>query len=430
MKKDKKNPPVEFTTPFVAKFPPDPDKRVMKWDANVPGFGLLITPQGAKSFILQYRFEGRPRRFTIGAPSDVLTLTQARNRAKDLQADIRHGIDPMASKIIRRQAMTVGALLDAYLGSAAYAGKSADTQDTDRGRANNHIRPLLGREIADKLTKDRVARARADIEAGKTARAKVPTGKPRGFSVVRGGEGAARKSIKLLATIYEWAKGEKLLTCDNPAADVAVGQDGQREQRLEIDQYGALLDALDALENQKQIAGPAAAAIRMIALTGARRGEVIGLRWRHVDLTIGRLVIDKHKTAKSSGKPRVINLSPQAAEIIERQERRQPDDLVFEPGRGEGGIDLRRPWRLARKTAGLPENFILHGLRHSIASHLAMSGAGAAEIMTALGHKQISTSQRYIHSIESERQALAAKAAAPIAAAMALRAARKGNTDA
>jgi site-specific recombinase XerD len=67
----------------------------------------------------------------------------------------------------------------------------------------------------------------------------------------------------------------------------------------------------------------------------------------------------------------------------------------------------------------LPEAIGLHGLRHSLASHMAMGGAQASEIMTALGHRQLSTAQKYIHWAEDSRQALAEKAASVVLAGMA-----------
>jgi integrase len=63
--------------------------------------------------------------------------------------------------------------------------------------------------------------------------------------------------------------------------------------------------------------------------------------------------------------------------------------------------------------AKLTANFGLHGLRRSAASRVAMGGAGASEIMTALGHKQMATSQKYIHGANDSRKALAERAAAP-----------------
>lgn len=78
-----------------------------------------------------------------------------------------------------------------------------------------------------------------------------------------------------------------------------------------------------------------------------------------------------------------------------------------------------------RKEANLPDNLGLHGLRHSLASHLAMAGASAVELMEAMGHKQVSTTQRYIHFAERARSTLAQRAAAMAVAGMAEAAGKK-----
>ena len=75
-------------------------------------------------------------------------------------------------------------------------------------------------------------------------------------------------------------------------------------------------------------------------------------------------------------------------------------------------------WRKVREEANLPEGIGLHGLRHSLASHMAMNGAEAAEIMTAMGHRQLGTAQRYVHWAQDARVALAERATAHIAAAL------------
>ena len=166
---------------------------------------------------------------------------------------------------------------------------------------------------------------------------------------------------------------------------------------------------------------PVADAIRLIALTGCRRGEAAGLRWRHVDLKHGRIVLppQSHKTGRKTGKPREIILPAEAQKIIARQPEGSPDDFVFAPARGDGAIALSKAWRKVRKEADLPPTLGLHGLRHSIASHLAMSGAQAPEIMTAMGHRQLSTVQRYIHFAQNAREVLAERAASVALAGMA-----------
>ncbi|MBK9026748.1 MAG: tyrosine-type recombinase/integrase [Propionivibrio sp.] len=64
-------------------------------------------------------------------------------------------------------------------------------------------------------------------------------------------------------------------------------------------------------------------------------------------------------------------------------------------------------------------HWALHGLRHSLASHLAMDGASSAELMESLGHKQVSTTMRYIHFAEKSKSTLAERAAATALAGLA-----------
>jgi integrase len=177
---------------------------------------------------------------------------------------------------------------------------------------------------------------------------------------------------------------------------------------------------MEKMEVERRIRPAVADAIRVIALTGARRAEIAAMRWQHVDLKAGRIVLppESHKTGSKTGKPRIIGLPAAAQAIIARQPDGEPEDLVFLPTKGAGIIALSKPWRAIRTEAGLPEGIGLHGLRHSLASWLAMQGAEAAELMTLLGHKQLSTSQRYIHWAKDQRAALAEKAATHVTAAL------------
>jgi integrase len=221
--------------------------------------------------------------------------------------------------------------------------------------------------------------------------------------------------------IFNWAVKERLVT-ENPCREIKHGPVGTRETILERgSDYTAMFKTLDRMEAEQRIRQPVADAIRLIALTGCRRGEAATLRWSHVDFKQGRLVIPMtaHKTGRKTGKPRIIGLPSAAQAIIARQPEGGPDDFVFAPARGEGGaVDLTHVWVKVRAEAKLPA-IGLHGLRHSLASHMAMNGAQASEIMTQLGHRQLSTSQRYIHWAEDARQALAEKAASVVLDAMA-----------
>jgi integrase len=391
-------------------------KRFIIWDDQVRGFGFLVLPSGVKSYLFNYRTpEGREKRIFLGKHGD-LTADQARKLAEGHRhAVVAHGADPLGQRQARRNALTVDDVIDAYLASEAFGDKTEVTKAIDRGRINRHLRPLLGKRHAHALTEQDIRQALNAIRDGKTA-VDVKTG-PRGRARVRGGPGAARMAIIVLSIIFNWAIRNKLMT-ENPCKHVEVGAHGHRDVILEdADGYARLFKTLDKMEKELRVRAPTADAIRLIALTGCRRGEAANLRWRHFERGHIILAPHEHKAGKRTGKPRDIALPAAAQAIIARQPSGAPDDLVFAPTRG-GAIELTHVWAKVREEAKLPANLTLHGLRHSTASHMAMAGAEASQIMTALGHRQLSTVQRYIHFAKDAREALAEKAAAVALAGM------------
>ncbi|MEZ5895403.1 MAG: site-specific integrase [Parvularculaceae bacterium] len=431
-----------ITKSLIASSHPKP-ARFYVWDEKPWGFGLSVFPSGRKSFVFQYRTaEGRTRRATIGKV-ESLTPDRARDLAQELAETVRKGGDPLEGKRAARAELTVGELFDAYLASETFMEKARSTQDTDAGRIKNHLRPLLGKKFARKLTTEQVKKARREIAAGKTARNEKTGWRAR--SIVRGGEGAARQSMRILAAIYSWAQKEGLLD-HNPARDIDNGGDGERDVVMRnADDYKRLFETLNVMENEGRVRAPVADIFRLIALTGSRRSEIIGLFWSEVDLQRGVITKSpkRHKTGKKTAKPRIIGLPELARNIIARQSSDNPDGLVFPPMRedaagriyppsrkGEAGsINVNKDWRAVREEAKLPEGIGLHGLRHSLATHMAMQGSQAAEIMAALGHRKLSTSQRYIHYAEDARAALAERAAAFISNVIPINSSRQENTE-
>ncbi len=329
---------------------------------------------------------------------------------------VREGRDPLEERNQLRSAPTVTDLLDLYLQSERFLVKTDETRAIDRGRIERHLKPLLGRRHLHALTPGEVERAFAAIRDGRTA-VDVKT-RMRGRARVRGGEGAARMCVRLLKAVFNWGIGEGLASA-NPCKNVAIGRDGIRSTILEgASSYSRLFSTLATMENQKRIRPQVSDAIKLIALTGARRSEVAKLRWSFVDLSRGLITIPprSHKTGRRTGKPRLIGLPTLGQEIIKRQRQGNPEDFVFEPCRGEGPVALSKAWREVRKEAKLPEGVGLHSLRHSIASHWALAGAGAPQLAALLGHAQVSTVERYIHFASDAHRALAEQAAAVVLA--------------
>ena len=135
-----------------------------------------------------------------------------------------------------------------------------------------------------------------------------------------------------------------------------------------------------------------AAAIRLLLLTGGRRGEILGLRWPHVDFEQRYLRLPDSKTGA-----KVVYLNPPALEALARLPHVEGNPYVF-PGKAErtplGGID--KVWFRVRALAGL-EGVRLHDLRHSFASMGVAGGLSLPIIGALLGHKHPATTGRYAH---------------------------------
>lgn len=151
-----------------------------------------------------------------------------------------------------------------------------------------------------------------------------------------------------------------------------------------------------------------AEAVRVAAYAGLRLGELLALRWRNVDfagaaLTVETALSDGIESTPKSGKVRRVPLAAQAAAALRRLAERgdyvEPDDLVIcNPyGRHINGSALRRRYKAARDAAGL-RPLRWHDLRHTFGSLLVAGGVDLVTVKDAMGHAEITTTQRYLHA--------------------------------
>jgi hypothetical protein len=111
-----------FTARMVDAIKPTPGRRTEYGDTKVPGLVLRITPQGVKTWAVRYRHRGRSQQVTLAATT-VLTLADARERARTLLHDVSAGADPATEKQNGRRAKTVGNLADLYIDQWAKPNK-------------------------------------------------------------------------------------------------------------------------------------------------------------------------------------------------------------------------------------------------------------------------------------------------------------------
>jgi integrase len=361
------------------------------WDSDVKGFGVKVSPSAKKTYIVEYRTSGGragfKRRLTIGRHGSPWTAETARDEARKILGSVAHGEDPATAKQSLKRRMTISELCDQYAEFGCPL-KKASTLATDVGRIKRHIKPLLGNRFVEELTRGDIMKFMQDITNGSTKLDEKT--RRRGRSIVRGGKGTASRTVGLLGAIYTYA-----ISCEvvesNPCRGIKRFPDKKCMRFLsqqEIVRLGnALKKASEEGENEKAIA-----IIKLLAFTGARKGEIEKLKWFEVDL-------DKHflRFVDSKTGQKIIPINQAAVAVIAAQKPREGNPFVFPADRSDGFFEgLPKIWRRVRKMAGL-EDVRIHDLRHSFASVAVAGGASLPIIGALLGHKDTATTQRYAH---------------------------------
>jgi integrase len=363
-------PIVRLSPAFVrnANCPPT-DIKIDYFDTTMRGFMLEVRASGGKTYYQRYTDErGRERQFKIG-PADVLTLRQARRKAKQTKAAAILGNDPQMEREERRAVPTLKVFVhEQYL---PYVRTYKRSWKTDETVLRVHILPKLGRLHLDEVTTDAIGQVVAAMRREDYA------------------PGTVGRVIVILRFMFNLARKWKTLTgSENPASGLPVPPDVQRNRFLNATEIARLIEVLSTDKNQV-----AANAIFLLLLTGARRNEITHAQWEHVDLDDGRLLVPVAK----SGKPRYIVLNSDATELLRSIPRRANCPYVFaSPITGRPCASLHFPWQRIRIKAGIPD-VRLHDLRHTFASVLINKRVHLYDVQLLLGHANAKTTQRYAH---------------------------------
>lgn len=388
------------------------------WDSKLAGFGLRVWPSGRRTFVVQYRVHGgrggRQRRVTLGT-FPTLLVTEARKAAREALAKARLGTDTADERDNARTAETVGDLVELWLAEGAHinrrngAVRSAVSLAGERGRVDAHVRPLLWSKRLVDLTRADIERFRDAVARGAT-RGERKT-KLRGAARVRGGTGTATRTVRMLSSIFAFGVDRRLLV-ENPCRGVRLKPVREMNRFLsgaELQRVGlALEDAAAAGAHPHGLN-----IIRLLALTGARKSEIAGLRWGDVDFDHECLRLAKSKTGA-----KVIQLAPAALAVLDGLDHQKGVDWVFPASRGKGHfVNVGKTWAAVRALAGLSD-VRLHDLRHTFASFGAAGGLGLPVIGALLGHRQAATTQRYAHLADDPLKRAAARIGGEIGAAL------------
>jgi integrase len=371
------------------------------WDADLAGFGLRVEASGTKTFIVRYRTDGggrsAPRRLVTVGRFGTLTVPQARKKANALLGQVANGADPGGEIQKKRREMTIKQVIDFYeehgchIQRGMHQGKpmKARTKAYTIARLRHHVIPLLGHKRATEVTSGDIEKFVADVTAGKTA--KDDKIGPRKRIIVRGGDGAARKVVRDLSSVFSFASRHAIVTT-NPVEKAAVRKTDNRNERFltleEVSRLGAAFDALEAGgANAKAIAIG-----RLWALTGCRRDEIAALRPTEVDLERHLFLFDDTKTGRS-----IRPFGAAAAVLLRKLLRDCTSEFVFPAEKGDGHYQgAKRLWPKIIKKAELP-GVTPHTLRHTLGSTAVSSGEALALTGAILGHSNLRSTAIYAH---------------------------------
>lgn len=376
-----------FTVQRLARLPVPDEGRVYYYDVQTPGLTCCVTSTNVRTFYLYRKIRGRPCRIRIER-TDRISLADARERAKRLVGDIANGKDPHAERVAARGEMQFGELFERYIEGYAKHHKltwAEDQRAHDRYLAGWKKRPL------STIHKSNVAALHARV------------GKNNGLY-------AANRLRTLLHGVFAYA-GDLGFEGANPVKGVKPFKEQQRERFLHPDEFPKFWAALDAEPSET-----CRDFFKVCLLTGARRGNVLRMRWEELNLDRAEWRIPQTKI----GEPLTVVLAPEAVEVLRRRQAAIENGCpwVFEGHHhGKHLKDPTKPWKSILARAGLSD-LRVHDLRRTLGSWQAAGGSSLLVIGKSLGHKRADTTMIYSRlNLDPVRESVTKAVAAMMATA-------------
>lgn len=354
-------------------------RRYTVTDDSLPGYEIRVGITGAKTAAIRYRHGRRIERLTLGRIGEHFSPAKARRLARMRLGEVADGRNPARERRERADAASFAEVAARFMEEHARPYLKPSTADKYAAMLESHLLPALGKVAVAEVT-------RADAE-----RLHQRIGKRT--------PGQANRVLALLSSIMSKAEDWGLRPQrSNPCYKLPKFRERKIQRYLSAEERGrleaALVESERAQPGQPTYVTPGAVdALRLLSLTGARCGEIVGLTWAMVDLERARLHLPDSKTGQ-----KVIPLSRQAVAFLSllEQRRRRSEGWVCPNECGGKLGNIERAWRSIRRRAEI-EDVRIHDLRHSFVSDAVGAGIPLAVVRHMAGHKSVATTDRYAH---------------------------------
>jgi integrase len=353
---------LNFTKASLLKLKAPPKGRLYLHDTQERGLSAYITDQGVITFFVRKRINGKDQRIHLGHFPD-LSIDNARKKALEVKADIAQGIDPNQGKSVFKEQKAFGQMFEEYMERYSKPFKKSWLSDE---RVVPSFFSHLFQRPASQISRTELIELHEKIGH-------------------RNGYIQANIAIKKVSAIYnkaiEWG-WEGI----NPTTGIKKFKAKSRQRFLRKDEMPRFFKAL-AEESNPVVRDY----ILVSLLTGARKGNVLAMRWEDIHFSIQEWHIPETK----NGEPHVIPLAASAMDILQERRENSQSPYVF-PGNGNKGhfSNPKNGWKRVLDRAGISD-LRIHDLRRTLGSWMAAMGATTAIIGKTLAHKDLKTTQIY-----------------------------------
>lgn len=346
---------------------PIPSKRTFYYDTVEPKLSLQITPNGSKSFYIRQRVKGNDIRVKLGEPP-LMTVEEARIATVANRKLMNDGENPHKQSTKYNENTTLQQLFDDFVKERErFIGER--TMVGYKSMWNTKISKLAKRRLSD-ISGD-------DL---KTLHRKISE---------NFGNYTGNHCLVLIKTVYNYAIKEERFDGRNPAISVKLNKTEPRVRYMEHAELQRFFAVLDEYDNEIS-----RDAILMLIYTGARKRNILEMKWADIDMEAKIWKIPQTKTAKNV----TIALVEPAMEVLQRRWEQAENEWVFySPTSKSGHVeDIKRAWASILEKAQIT-NLRIHDLRHTLATYLIANGADAFIVQRALTHKSLQSTQVYVN---------------------------------